>query len=71
MINVELGVIPQEADCEKKCKSVFDPGIARHLLQAGCVLADVKPDKHNKTKTIFLFLNDEHFRECLKNETNK
>ena len=37
------------------CKSVMKPGVARHLLQLGHPIVDIKPKKENVEATIFLF----------------
>lgn len=37
------------------CKSVMKPGVARHLLQLGYPIVDIKPKKENSDATIFLF----------------
>lgn len=39
----------------KKYKSIFTPGIARHLLKMGNPIIDIKKDKKNSEKTIFIF----------------
>lgn len=40
---------------EVVCKSVMKPGVARHLLQLGYPIVDIKPKKENLEATIFLF----------------
>ena len=40
---------------EKKYKSIFTPYVARRLLHMGNPIYDIKPDKKNKEKTIFIF----------------
>lgn len=51
---------------KKEAKLVFNSGVARALLKAGCTIIDVKPDKSNvetgKDKTVFVFKNDEIFQ---------
>lgn len=51
---------------KKEAKLVFNSGVARALLKAGCTIIDVKPDKSNvetgKDKTVFVFKNDELFQ---------
>jgi len=36
-------------------KSIFEPRVARYLLKQGNYIVDIKPDKNNPIKTIFLF----------------
>lgn len=36
-------------------KSIFNPAIARKLLKLGNPIYDIKADKKNKDKTIFIF----------------
>ena len=47
----------------KECKLVFNAGCARELLRRGCTIVDIKQSRENTEKTIFVFKNDEHFRE--------
>lgn len=45
-----------------KYKSIFNAGVARHLLKMGNPIYDIKPDKKfNKDKTIFIFEETEKF----------
>ena len=64
-------------DIKKNFKLVFNPGCARRLLRAGCVIADIKQSKENPDKTIFVFKRDEVFEaafaelnDSLKNQSN-
>ncbi len=43
-------------------KSIFNAGVARHLLKLGNSICDIKPDKKNKYKTIFIFEETEKFK---------
>lgn len=36
-------------------KSIFTAGVARYLLKLGNPIYDIKPDKNNNDKTIFVF----------------
>lgn len=47
---------------KKEAKLIFNAGTCRSLLKAGCVIIDVKPDRENSDKTVFVFKNDEHFQ---------
>lgn len=50
---------------EKSTKLIFKPTIARRLLKGGCQIVDIKPNKEDKAKTVFVFKIDENFKECL------
>ena len=47
---------------KKEAKLIFNAGTCRSLLKAGCTIIDVKPDRENADKTVFVFKNDEHFQ---------
>ena len=47
---------------KKEARLVFNMGVGRALLKAGCVVIDVKPDRTNPDKTVLVFKNDEHFQ---------
>lgn len=47
---------------EKACRLIFNAGTARSLLRAGCVIADIKQSRENPDKTVFAFINDDHFK---------
>lgn len=47
----------------KDARLVFNMGVGRALLKAGCVVIDVKPDRANQDKTVLVFKNDEHFQK--------
>jgi hypothetical protein len=44
-------------------KSIFTAGVARHLLRLGNPIYDIKPDKKNDDKTIFVFEETEKFKK--------
>jgi hypothetical protein len=46
-------------------KSIFTPKTARALLKMGNVIIDIKPDKSNHDKTIFVFRNDDKLKQDL------
>ena len=46
----------------KEAKLVFNCGVTRALLKAGCTIIDVKPDRTNADKTVFVFKNDDIFK---------
>lgn len=39
----------------KEFKLVFNAGVARKLLKMGIAIADIKADRNNKDKTVFVF----------------
>lgn len=48
---------------KKEAKLVFNMGVARALLKAGCTVIDCKPDKTNPDKTVLVFKNDALFQD--------
>ena len=50
---------------KKDSKLVFNYGVTRKLLAAGCVVVDIKPDRENETtgkdRCVHVFRADEHF----------
>lgn len=42
-------------------KSIFTAGVARYLLKLGNPIYDIKPDKKNKDRTIFVFEETDKF----------
>ena len=48
---------------KKEAKLIFNAGAARALLKAGCQVIDVKPDRENPIKSVFVFKNDEKFQQ--------
>jgi hypothetical protein len=47
---------------KKEAKLIFNMGVGRALLKAGCQVIDVKPDRANPDKTVLVFKNDELFQ---------
>lgn len=51
----------------KETRLVFNYGVTRKLLAAGCVIVDIKPDRENQTtgkdKCIHVFKNDDQFKK--------
>lgn len=69
MKEYEFGIVEKDTVApEPTYKSVFNPGIARHMIQSGCVLHDIKPDKHYPQRTIFIFEVNDLFNKCLDEE---
>lgn len=50
---------------KKEAKLIFNMGVGRALLKAGCTIIDVKPDRANADKTVLVFKNDELFQREL------
>jgi hypothetical protein len=50
---------------KKEAKLIFNMGVGRALLKAGCQVIDVKPDRTNADKTVLVFKNDEVFQREL------
>lgn len=50
---------------------VADPRIARKLLKKGFVVIDIKPNKSNPDKSVFLFENTEEFKIALEEVTTE
>lgn len=50
---------------KKEAKLIFNMGVGRALLKAGCQVIDVKPDRTNADKTVLVFKNDELFQNEL------
>ena len=44
-------------------KCIFTPFVARNLLRMGNRIVDIKPDKNNKDKTIFVFEDTNKLKE--------
>nr|DAH50627.1 MAG TPA: hypothetical protein [Caudoviricetes sp.] len=47
----------------KDARLVFNMGVSRALLKAGCSVIDCKPDRSNPDKTVLVFKNDEKFQQ--------
>ena len=48
---------------KKEYKLVFNAGVARQLLRVGVPIADIKSDRTNPEKTVFVFKNDSLFQK--------
>ena len=51
----------------RKSRLIFDARIARKLLKQGFVVIDIKPNRENTDKSIFVFENTEEFKLALTN----
>ena len=54
----------------KEYKLVFNAGVARKLLKMGVPIADIKADRNNKDKTVFVFKRTPEFETAF-NQINK
>ena len=54
---------------DKKYKEIFTPYVARRLLKMGNPIYDIKPQKENRDKTIFVFEITEKFNEDMDSAT--
>ena len=50
---------------------VTDPRIARKLLKKNFVVIDIKPNKSNPDKSVFIFENTEEFKVALEEVTTE
>lgn len=50
---------------ERENRIVFKGSIARQLLREGYTIVDVKPDRINSDKSVFVFRNDEGLEDRL------
>lgn len=51
----------------RKSRLIFDAKIARKLLKMGFVVIDIKPNRENTDKSIFVFSNTDEFKLALAN----
>jgi translation initiation factor 1 (eIF-1/SUI1) len=49
----------------RKSRLIFDAKIARKLLKQGFVVVDIKPNRENTDKSIFIFENTDEFKVAL------
>lgn len=49
----------------RKSRLVFDAKVARKLLKQGFVVIDIKPNRENTDKSIFVFENTAEFKDAL------
>ena len=47
------------------CKVIIKPSIARTLLHNGNPIIDIKPNKNKPLETVFIFENNEKFKNDL------
>ena len=49
----------------RQSRLIFDAKIARKLLKMGFVVIDIKPNRENTDKSIFVFENTDEFKQAL------
>ena len=49
---------------KKEYKLVFNAGVARRLLRMGINIADIKSDRTNQDKTVFVFKRTPEFEDA-------
>jgi hypothetical protein len=49
----------------RKSRLIFDARIARKLLKQGFVVIDIKPNRENTDKSIFVFENTDEFKMAI------
>lgn len=45
----------EKANIKKEYKLIFNQGVARRMLRVGIPIADIKADRDNNDKTVFVF----------------
>ena len=56
---------------EKDAIIIFSGKVARELLRRGFTIVDVKPDKKNRIKSVFVFKYENHIDKVLADITYK
>lgn len=51
-------------EVNKEYKLIFNPGVARQLLRMNIPIADIKSDRANPDKTIFVFKRTSEFENA-------
>lgn len=51
-------------ETNKQYKIIFNCGVARNLLKMGCYIADIKADRNNPDKTLFIFEKTPEFEKA-------
>jgi hypothetical protein len=55
---------------ENDVKLIFTAKLARHLLKQGYQIVDIKPNKDNPERTVFIFMDCEGLKESIKRICN-
>ena len=61
----------EKANIKKEYKLVFNQGVVRRLLRMGVTIHDIKPDKENKEKTVFVFKRTPEFEAAFEQINNE
>ena len=61
----------EKANIKKECKLVFNQGVVRRLLRMGVTIHDIKPDKENNEKTVFVFKRTPEFEAAFEQINNE
>lgn len=61
----------ENTNIKKEYKLVFNQGVVRRLLRMGVTIHDIKPDKENKEKTVFVFKRTPEFEAAFEQINNE
>ena len=61
----------ENANIKKEYKLVFNQGVARRLLKMGIPVYDIKADRDNNDKTVFVFKRTPEFEEAFERINNE
>lgn len=61
----------EKTNIRKEYKLVFNQGVVRRLLRMGVTIHDIKPDKENKEKTVFVFKRTPEFEAAFETINNE
>ena len=61
----------EKANIKKEYKLVFNQGVARRLLRMGVPIADIKADRDNNDKTVFVFKRTPEFESAFEKINNE
>ena len=61
----------ENQNIKKEYKLVFNQGVVRRLLIMGVTIHDIKPDKENKEKTVFVFKRTPEFEAAFEQINNE
>lgn len=56
---------------KKEFKLVFNQGVARRLIRMGIAVADIKPDRDNSDRTVFVFKTTPDFNDAFEKINNE
>lgn len=56
---------------EKKAKLIFNAGLSRALLKRGAKIIDIKPNRDNPAKSVFVFECDDVFESVFQELNNQ